>query len=130
MIKTIIALLMMCTISTTTYTDVGLQRITTYCPSCNDGGGYECTAGKKLEYGDVACNWLPNGTKLSIGGGDIFTVNDTCGTEAIDIFVDTDECHCNLNEYRRVVIINENVRIRIGDLVLDSISRMARKRMD
>ena len=129
MVKIIIALLMASVFTTTTYTDIGDQRITSYCPSCNDGAGYECTAQKRLEYGDCACSWLPNGTKLSIEGAR-FTVNDTCGTEAIDIFIDTDECYCNLNEYRRVVIIHENVRCSIWDLVYDNACRMASKRLD
>ena len=127
MIKAILSVLIAGMVSTTSYTDIGNQRITTYCPSCNDGAGYECTAMKKLEYGDCACGWLPNGTKLSIEG-EIFTVNDTCGTDAIDLFVDSDKCYCNTNEYRKVVIINENKMVSVGDMVLDNISRLASKR--
>lgn len=129
MVKIIIAMLMSCMVTTTTYTDIGYQRITTYCPVCNDGQGYECTAQKRLESGDCACRWLPNGTKISIEG-EIKTVNDTCGTEAIDVFIDTDECNCNLNEYRKVVIINENVRCNAWDLVINNACRMASKRLD
>lgn len=88
-----------------TWKSIGEQRITAYCPICNDGSGYESSSGKKLEYGDCACSWLPIGTKLSIEG-EIFTVADICGTNAIDIFIDTDadSCQCNLNEYKRVSI--------------------------
>ena len=51
---------------------------------------------------------LPIGTKVSIEG-DIFTVVDTCGTDAIDIFIDHDDgwCGCNLNEYRKVSILTK-----------------------
>ena len=82
---------------------LGKQRITTYCPICNDPPGYKSKSGKELQYGYVACNWLPIGAKISIEG-EIFYVMDTCGTEAIDIFIDTDECTCNLNEYKEVSI--------------------------
>lgn len=87
------------------WVDLGEQRITCYCPVCNDGEGHESSSGKELEYGDCACSWLPEGTKVSIEG-EIFTNVDKCGTEAIDIFIDTDDsvCHCNLNEYRKVSV--------------------------
>ena len=80
---------------------LGKCRITSYCPICNEPKGYTSSSGKKLKYGYAACNWLPNGTKISIEG-EIFTIMDTCGTDAIDIFLDTKECTCNLNEYRYV----------------------------
>lgn len=83
--------------------DLGKCRITQYCCACNDGSGHESSSGKYLEYGDCACNWLPIGTEISIEG-EIFTVVDICGTDAIDIFIDTNECHCNLNEYKDVRI--------------------------
>ena len=87
------------------YEDLGYCRITTYCPSCNDGAGHESSSGIYLEAGrHVACRWLPNGTVINIEG-DEYTVVDTCGTDAIDIFVDTDYCHCSLNEYKRVYIV-------------------------
>lgn len=84
---------------------LGECRTTSYCPYCNDGSGHESSSGKELEYGDAACNWLPIGTKVSIEG-EIFTIVDTCGTDAIDIFIDHDAgfCGCNLNEYRKVAI--------------------------
>ena len=87
---------------------LGECRITSYCPYCNDGEGHESSSGKELEYGDCACNWLPIGTKVSVEG-DIFTVVDTCGTDAIDIFIDHDDgwCGCNLNEYRKVSILTK-----------------------
>ena len=85
--------------------DVGECRITSYCPYCNDGSGYESSSGVELKYGHAACNWLPIGTKISIEG-EIFTIVDTCGTDAIDIFIDHDDgwCGCRLNEYRKVAV--------------------------
>ena len=112
MIKSITALALATAISaapmpqkekTPEWKDLGECRITTYCCACNDGSGHESSSGKYLEYGDCACNWLPIGTEISIEG-EIFTVVDICGTDAIDIFIDTDECHCNLLEYKDVRI--------------------------
>ena len=82
---------------------IGKCRITSYCCACNDGSGHESSSGKYLQYGHVACRWLPNGTIISIEG-EQFEVVDTCGTDAIDVFIDTDECNCNLNEYKTVAI--------------------------
>lgn len=84
---------------------LGKCRITCYCHVCNDGHGYESTSGKHLKYGHAACRWLPNGTIISVEG-EIFEIVDTCGTDAIDLFVDTenDYCSCNLNEWRLVSI--------------------------
>lgn len=106
------------TFPVTGYKDLGECRITTYCPVCNDGQGYESSSGKELRYGYIACNWLPNGTIAYIDG-ERFEVADTCGTEAIDIFIDTDDtcCRCNLNEYRKVVIEYETT---IRNMVSDS----------
>ena len=86
------------------YEDLGECRITTYCPSSNDRAGHESSSGVYLEYGHAACRWLPNGTIISIEGEE-FEIVDTCGTDAIDIFVDTDYCRCDLNEYRHVYIV-------------------------
>lgn len=83
---------------------IGDCRITCYCCECNDGSGHESSSGKYLEYGDCACNFLPIGTVISIEGEE-FTVVDTCGIDnTIDIFIDTEECNCNLLEYRKVAI--------------------------
>lgn len=83
---------------------IGKCRITCYCPRCNDGAEHESSSGAYLEYGHAACNWLPIGTVISVEGEE-FTVVDTCGTDAIDIFIDDESgCHCNLNEYRYVSI--------------------------
>ena len=83
---------------------IGECRITCYCQECNDGSGHESSSGKYLEYGDCACNFLPTGTVVSVEGEE-FTVVDTCGIDnTIDIFIDTEECNCNLLEYRKVAI--------------------------
>lgn len=86
--------------------NIGKIRITEFCPICN--GGYESASGEKLQYGDCGCNFLPIGTKVFIEGT-VFTVKDTGGVDdVIDIFVDTpEECNCNLNEYKEVLIKHE-----------------------
>ena len=89
------------------YEDLGECRITTYCPSCNDGAGHESSSGVYLEEGHAACRWLPNGTIISIDGFQ-YEVVDTCGMPGtIDIFIDDNsgECHCNTLEYRHVYIV-------------------------
>ena len=85
---------------------IGEQRITCYCPTCNDGGDHESSSGVYLEPGHAACSWLPIGTKISVEG-EIFTIVDTCGTDAIDLFVETDYCRCNINEYRKVSVLEK-----------------------
>ena len=82
---------------------LGDCRITTYCSSCNDPAGYQTSSGKRLREGYVACRWLSNGTRLKINGQE-YVVMDYCGTEAIDIFVDTPYCQCNQNYYTEVYI--------------------------
>lgn len=85
---------------------LGECRVTTYCPYCNDGDGHDSSSGKYLEDGDCACSWLPIGTKIKIAGR-IYRVVDICGTNAIDLYIDHNEgyCICNLNEYRKVMIL-------------------------
>lgn len=74
---------------------IGDCRITYYCPVCNDPGySYNSSSGVTLYEGCVACSWLPLGSKIRING-DEYTVVDRCGTDAIDIFVDTDSCYCS-----------------------------------
>lgn len=69
--------------------------ITYYCPSCNDPrGSYQSSSGVTLYDGCVACSWLPIGTKIRIDGQE-YTVMDRCGTDAIDIFVDSGSCCCS-----------------------------------
>lgn len=84
---------------------LGKCRITTYCAYCNDGAGHESSTGTYLKYGHVACRWLEPGTIISIGG-EQFEVVDTCGTDAIDIYLESNNgrCTCNLNEWRNVSI--------------------------
>lgn len=81
-------------------------RITEYCPACNEPQGHGSASGAYLTSGHCACAWLPIGAQVSIDG-EVFTVVDICGTDAIDIFIDDDsgECHCNMNEWKKVTII-------------------------
>lgn len=86
---------------------LGQCRITYYCPSCNDpAGSYQSSSGVTLYEGCVACNWLSIGTKIKIHGVE-YTVMDTCGTDAIDIFIDTGGCQCSGNYYTEVKIRKE-----------------------
>lgn len=86
------------------WTSLGSCRITTYCAGCNDpAGSYQSSSGAMLYEGCVACNWLPIGTRLRIDGCE-YVVMDTCGTDAIDIFVDTGYCMCNANYYTEVYV--------------------------
>jgi len=83
---------------------LGDCRITCYCPCCNDpAGSYQSSSGTTLYEGCVACSWLPIGTVLKINGTE-YTVTDTCGTDAIDIFKDTSYCCCDENYYTEVFI--------------------------
>lgn len=115
-------------VSTVEYIDLGDCRITEYCPTCNDGSGYESSSGIELKSGYCACAWLPEGAEISVEGEPL-TVVDTCGTEAIDVFIDTDECECNLNEKRKVTLI-ENTKKSFADMVVDKCRKMARHGMD
>lgn len=83
---------------------IGECRITTYCPACNDpSGSYQSSSGVTLYEGCVACSWLSIGTVIRINGNE-YVVVDRCGTDAIDIFVDTPYCMCNSNYYTEVEI--------------------------
>lgn len=90
------------------WSPVMVCRITSYCPACNDGDGHESSSGIYLQYGHAACSWLPLGTTINIEG-ETFEIVDTCGTDAIDIFIDDESgaCRCRLNEYRKVAIKRE-----------------------
>ena len=86
---------------------IGERRITEYCPVCNSPhNSYESSSGVKLEEGMAACNWLSNGTRIMIDGEE-YIITDYCGTDAIDIFRDTDECLCDINEYKEVWVYDE-----------------------
>lgn len=90
-------------------TSLGEYRITTYDVCCNEPHGRQSASGKTLEYGDVAMNDVPFGTKISIDG-EIFTVVDRCGVDnTVDIFIenDTGVCQCDTLEYKEVYIVNE-----------------------
>ena len=85
---------------------IGACRVTEYCPVCNDPEGYESASGKELATGDAACSWLPMGTEIRIGDRE-YTIVDVCGTDAIDLFIDSDECWCDRNEYVEVYVKKE-----------------------
>lgn len=83
---------------------LGYCRITEYCPSCNDPrGSYQSSSGAHLEEGMVACSWLDNYTRIRIGDSE-YIVTDYCGTDAIDIFCDTDSCMCDANYWTEVYV--------------------------
>ena len=93
-----------CDLSDGHWEPVGDCRITEYCPFCNSPQGHGSASGAYLEYGHVACGWLPIGAVIKIDG-EIFTVVDVCGTDAIDIFVPCEDyCQCDMNEYKYVEI--------------------------
>lgn len=86
--------------------DIGKWRVTTFDVYCNDPPGSQSARGKPLEYGDVAMNGVPLGSKISIEG-EIFTVTDRCGIDGtVDIFIENDAGHCTCNtlEYKEVFI--------------------------
>ena len=86
--------------------DIGKWRVTTFDVYCNDPPGSQSASGKPLEYGDVAMNGVPLGSKISIEG-EIFTVTDRCGIDGtVDIFIENDAgyCTCNTLEYKNVRI--------------------------
>ena len=86
--------------------NLGEYRITTYCCACNEEYGFQSASGKNLEYGDVAMNGVPFGTKICIDGEE-FTVVDRCGVDnTVDIFIENDSgyCNCNYLDYKEVFI--------------------------
>lgn len=89
----------------TEWKSIGEYRITTYCCDCNEPVGRQSASGKTLEYGQVAMNDVPLGTKISIEG-DIFEVTDRCGIDnTVDIFVENDGyCQCNTLDYKEVKV--------------------------
>ena len=78
-------------------------RVTEYCPCCNCPAGHGSSSGTYLTDGCAACAWLPVGTKIKVFG-QIYTIVDTCGTDAIDLFRDTSTCQCDLNTWAKVQI--------------------------
>lgn len=86
------------------WASLGECYITTYCPGCNDPAGtYQSSSGTTLYEGCVACSWLPIGSTIKIDGS-VYTVVDRCGTNAIDLFVDTSYCMCDRSYYTEVKI--------------------------
>ena len=115
MIKTLIATaLLTATIATApapahkekAWKDGGEYRISAFCQFCNEQEGFQSASGKTLEYGHVAMNGVPFGTKISIDG-EVFTVTDRVGVpDTVDIFIPSSDgcCHCNKLEYKKVSI--------------------------
>jgi 3D (Asp-Asp-Asp) domain-containing protein len=88
------------------WVDAGTYRITTYCQYCNEVEGFQTASGKRLEYGQVAMNGVPFGTKISIEG-EVFEVTDRVGVgNTVDIFIPSDKgyCACNYLEHKNVRI--------------------------
>ena len=88
----------------------GEYRITCYCEYCNEPQGYQSASGKYLEYGHVAMNDVPFGTKIAIDG-EIFVVTDRVGVpNTIDIFLpaNSDYCTCDFLDYKDVYIHEGN----------------------
>ena len=86
--------------------DAGEYRITVYCRHCNEPQGHETASGKYLEYGQIAMNNVPFGTKVSIEG-EVFTVTDRCKfDDTIDIYMPADKsyCTCDFLDYKEVRI--------------------------
>lgn len=87
------------------WTSIGRKRITYYCPSCNSPRGTHRSAmGVRLREGHVAFNGARLGAKIKIGKK-IYTVVDRCGTNAVDIFKDTMDCHCHSSSYENVQVM-------------------------
>ena len=86
--------------------DIGKWRITTYCEECNEPIGHQSSSGRYLEYGQVAMNGVPIGSKISIDG-EVFEVTDRCGIDnTVDIFIESGDgcCHCDKLDYKKVYI--------------------------
>lgn len=71
---------------------------------------YECdgitASGEYAHEGGVACNFLPLGTIVTIGGKD-YIVNDRCGIDnCIDIFMDSRERAIEFGRQYKEVYVN------------------------
>lgn len=85
-----------------------LFELTFYTDLPEENGGYTITAsGKPLEYGVVASNKYPIGTKLRLGNMGIFTVEDRGGREfnnsnRLDVFIPRQSGESNYEYKNRV----------------------------
>ena len=90
-------------------TDLGEYRISVYCQYCNEEVGFQSASGERLDYGQVAMNDVPLGSRISIDGEE-FVVTDRVGVpNTVDIFIPSEggECHCNTLNYEEVYLIND-----------------------
>lgn len=88
-------------------TDLGEYRVTTYCQYCNEEVGFQSASGERLDYGQVAMNDVPLGSRISIDGEE-FVVTDRVGVpNTVDIFIPSEdgECHCNTLNYEEVYLL-------------------------
>lgn len=88
-------------------TDLGEYRVTTYCQYCNEEVGFQSASGERLDYGQVAMNDVPLGSRISIDGEE-FVVTDRVGIpNTVDIFIPSEdgECHCNTLNYEEVYLL-------------------------
>ena len=88
-------------------TDLGEYRVTTYCQYCNEEVGFQSASGQRLDYGQVAMNDVPLGSRISIDGEE-FVVTDRVGVpNTVDIFIPSEdgECHCNTLNYEEVYLL-------------------------
>lgn len=91
--------------------DLGEYRISCYCENCNEEVGYQSASGARLDYGQVAMNDVPLGSKISIDG-EVFVVTDRVGVDnTVDIFIPSGDgqCHCNWLDYKEVYLIRGEV---------------------
>ena len=87
--------------------DLGEYRITTYCCACNEEYGFQSASGQRLEYGHVAMNGVPLGSRISIDGEE-FIVTDRVGVpNTVDIFIPSEDgaCHCDTLDYKEVYLL-------------------------
>jgi 3D (Asp-Asp-Asp) domain-containing protein len=93
-------------------------KVTSYCACQKCCGKTDAitASGKKAQYGMVACNWLPFGTKVKIEGLGVFTVQDrgakslfgskTNPIKHLDIYIPTHQQARQFGvQFREVIIL-------------------------
>jgi 3D (Asp-Asp-Asp) domain-containing protein len=87
--------------------DLGEYRISVYCHACNEEYGFQSASGQRLDYGQVAMNDVPLGSRISIDGEE-FIVTDRAGVpNTVDIFIPSEDgtCHCDTLDYKEVYLM-------------------------